>query len=219
MSEPFGLFAAEPSTIYLDAVTAIQPDGRELIIEDFENRGWIEFVQRRGTGDNIEFEQDDDPISGERVMAFYPGVGQSPGLRAAHFADPSFCTSRRCTIPTIISADFAERQRLEVGDRYPLRMDTMVVMARVASIVCAVPHAAARRAVVRRGGLRRAVPHGFGDGPASLGDSQRGVVGTCPRTRRFGRAAKEEIDRPRYALGKLFDRNERTGRQPPAAIH
>ena len=127
MSEPFGLFASEPSTIYYDAVTAIQPDGRELIIEDFENRGWLEFVQRRGTGDEIEFEQDDDPVSGEYVMAFYPGVGQSPGLRAAHFADPAFCSNVRCTIPTIVSADFAERQRLEVGDRYPLRMDTMVV--------------------------------------------------------------------------------------------
>ena len=135
MSEPFGLFVSEPATVYFDAVTAIQPDGRELIIEDFENRRWLEFVQRRGTGDEIEFEQDEDPISGEYVLAFRPGIGQSPGLRAAHFADPSFCTNTRCTVPTIVSADFAERQRLEVGDRYPLRLDSVIVTARVASIV------------------------------------------------------------------------------------
>ena len=135
MSEPQGLFASDPATIYFDAVTAIQPDGRELIIEDFENRGWIDFMQRRGSGDEIEFEEDPDPISGEHVMAFYPGVGQSPGLRAAHVADPAFCSNTRCTVPTIVSQDFAERQRLEVGDRYALRTDTMILSARVASIV------------------------------------------------------------------------------------
>ena len=216
MSEPFGLFAAEPSTIYIDAVTAIQPDGRELIIEDFENRGWIEYVQRRGTGDNIEFEQDDDPISGERVMAFYPGVGQSPGMRAAHFADPSFCTSRRCTIPTIISADFAERQRLEVGDRYPLRTETMILTARVASIVELFPTlrpdvlsfvVADYDALFHMGsvtGLRPSVT----PSEAWLDLTEE------PEVRA---AAKEELDRPRYALGKLYDRNERledSGRDP-----
>ena len=216
MSEPFGLFAAEPSTIYLDAVTAIQPDGRELIIEDFENRGWIEFVQRRGTGDNIEFEQDDDPISGERVMAFYPGVGQSPGLRAAHFADPSLCTSRRCTIPTIVGADFAERQRLQVGDRYTVRMDTMVLTARVASIVELFPTlrpdeqsfvVADYDALFHMGSVTGLRP--------SVTPSETWLDLTeDPEVRQ---AAREELDRPRYSLGKFYDRNERledSGRDP-----
>ena len=216
MSEPFGLFASEPSTIYYDAVTAIQPDGRELIIEDFENRGWLEFVQRRGTGDEIEFEQDDDPVSGEYVMAFYPGVGQSPGLRAAHFADPAFCSNVRCTIPTIVSADFAERQRLEVGDRYPLRMDTMVVTGRVASIVELFPTlrpdelsfiVADYDALFHMGSVTALRP---GVTPTEVWLD----LSDDPELRA---AAKEELDRPRYSLGKVYDRNERlddSGRDP-----
>ena len=216
MSEPFGLFAAEPSTVYFDAVTAIQPDGRELIIEDFENRGWLEFVQRRGAGDEIEFEQDDDPISGEHVMAFYPGVGQSPGLRAAHFADPAFCTNTRCTVPTIVGADFAERQRLEVGDRYTLRMDSMVLTARVSSIVELFPT------------LRPDVlPFIVADYDAlyhmgSVTSLRPSVTPTetwldLPEDPELRQATKEELDRPRYSLGKFNDRIERlddSGRDP-----
>ena len=216
MSEPFGLFASEPSTVYYDALTAIQPDGRELIIEDFENRSWLPFVQRRGTGDAIEFEVDDDPISGEHVLAFYPGVGQSPGLRAAHFADPSFCSNTRCTIPTIVSADFAERQRLEVGDRYPLRMETMVVTARVASIVELFPTlrpdvlsfiVADYDALFHMGSVTGLRP-GVTPTEAWLDLSDDPEVRT---------AAKDELSRPRYSLGKFFDRNERlddSGRDP-----
>ncbi|MDE2966123.1 MAG: FtsX-like permease family protein [Chloroflexota bacterium] len=216
MSEPFGLFISEPATIYIDAVTAIQPDGRELIIEDFENRRWLEFVQRRGTGDEIEFARDDDPISGEHVMAFRPGVGQSPGLRAAHFADPSFCSNTRCTVPTIVSADFAERQRLEVGDRYPLRLDSVVVTAQVASIVELFPTlrpdelsfiVADYDALFHMGsvtGLRPSVSPtevwlDLVDDPA------------------LREATKEELSRPRYSLGRFFDRDERlddSGRDP-----
>ena len=216
MSEPFGLFVSEPATIYIDAVTAIQPDGRELIIEDFENRRWLEFVQRRGTGDEIEFARDDDPVSGEHVMAFRPGVGQSPGLRAAHFADPSFCSNTRCTVPTIVSADFAERQRLEVGDRYPLRLDSVVVTAQVASIVELFPTlrpdelsfiVADYDALFHMGsvtGLRPSVSPtevwlDLVDDPA------------------LREATKEELSRPRYSLGRFFDRDERlddSGRDP-----
>lgn len=216
MSEPFGLFASEPSTVYYDAITAIQPDGRELIIEDFENRGWLEFVQRRGTGDEVEFEADDDPISGEHVMAFYPGVGQSPGLRAAHFADPSFCSNTRCTIPTIVSADFAARQRLEIGDRYPLRLDTVVVMARVSNIVPLFP-------TLRPDELSfivadyDALAH-FGSvtalRPAVTPTEAWLDLSDDPELRT---AAKEELERPRYSLGKFFDREERlddSGRDP-----
>ena len=216
MSEPFGLFAAEPSTVYLDAVTTIQPDGRELIIEDFENRGWLEFVQRRGGDDEIKFEQDDDPISGEHVMAFYPGVGQSPGLRAAHFADPSFCSNTRCTVPTIVSADFAERQRLEVGDRYTLRMDTMVLSARVASIVELFPTlrpdelsfiVADYDALFHMGSVTGLRP---GVTPSEVWID----LTDDPALRE---AAKAELDRPRYSLGKFYDRDERlddSGRDP-----
>ncbi len=216
MSEPFGLFASEPSTVYYDAITAIQPDGRELIIEDFENRGWLEFVQRRGSGDEIAFEVDADPISGEHVMAFYPGVGQSPGLRAAHFADPAFCSNVRCTIPTIVSADFANRQRLEVGDRYPLRMDTMIVTARVASIVELFPTlrpdeqsfiVADYDALFHMGSVTALRP---------------GVTPTeawldLPEDPELREATKNELNRPRYSLGKFYDRNERlddSGRDP-----
>ena len=216
MSEPFGLFASEPATIYYDAVTAIQPDGRELIIEDFENRGWLESVQRRGAGDEVEFEQDDDPISGERVMAFYPGVGQSPGLRGAHFADPSFCTNTRCTIPTIVSADFAQRQRLDVGDRYPLRMDTVVVTARIAGIVELFPTlrpdelsfiVADYDALFHMGSVTALRP--------SVTPTEVWLdLAEDPELRA---AAKQELDRPRYSLGTFFDRDERlddSGRDP-----
>ena len=216
MSEPFGLFASEPATIYYDAVTAIQPDGRELIIEDFENRGWLESVQRRGAGDEIEFEQDDDPISGERVMAFYPGVGQSPGLRGAHFADPSFCTNTRCTIPTIVSADFAQRQRLDVGDRYPLRMDTVVVTAQIAGIVELFPTlrpdelsfiVADYDALFHMGSVTALRP--------SVTPTEVWLdLAEDPELRA---AAKQELDRPRYSLGTFFDRDERlddSGRDP-----
>ncbi|MYD54082.1 MAG: ABC transporter permease [Chloroflexi bacterium] len=216
MSEPFGLFVSEPATVYFDAVTAIQPDGRELIIEDFENGRWLEFVQRRGTGDEIEFEQDEDPISGEYVMAFRPGIGQSPGLRAAHFADPSFCTNTRCTIPTIVSADFAERQRLEVGDRYPLRLDTVIVRARVASIVELFPTlrpdtlsfiVADYDALFHMGSITALRP--------TITPTEVWLDLTDdPEVRQ---AAKEELNRPRYALGKLLDRDERlddSGRDP-----
>ena len=208
MSEPFGLFASEPSTVYYDAVTAIQPDGRELIIEDFENQSWLAFVQRRGTGDEVEFEVDDDPISGERVLAFYPGVGQSPGLRAAHFADPAFCSNTRCTVPTIVSADFAERQRLEVGDRFPLRMDTVVITARVASIVELFPTlrpdeqsfiVADYDALFHMGSVTGLRP-GVTPTEAWLDLSDD------PEVRA---AAKAELNRPRYSLGKFFDRDER----------
>ena len=216
MSEPFGLFASEPSTVYFDAVTAIQPDGRELIIEDFEDRGWLEFVQRRGTGDEIEFEEDEDAVSGEYVMAFYPGVGQSPGLRAAHFADPAFCSNRRCTIPTIVSADFAERQRLEIGDRYPLRMDTMVVTARVASIVELFP-------TLRPDELSFIVADY--DALFHMGSVTALRPGVTPTEAwidltedpELRAAVIEELDRPRYSLGEFFDREERlddSGRDP-----
>ena len=72
-------------------------------------------------------------------MEFSSGIGQSPGLRAMHFADPSICTSTRCTVPMIVSQDFAERQRLDVGDRLTVRMDLMIVRGRVAAIVALFP--------------------------------------------------------------------------------
>ena len=216
MSEPFGLFASEPSTVYFDAVTAIQPDGRELIVEDFENRGWLEFVQRRGSGDEIEFEEDDDPISGEHVMAFYPGVGQSPGLRAAHFADPSFCTNTRCTVPTIVGADFAERQRLEVGDRYTLRMDAMVLTARVSSIVELFPTlrpdelpfiVADYDALYHMGSVTALRP--------SVTPTETWL--DLPDDPELRQAVKDELSWPRYSLGRFNDRIERlddSGRDP-----
>ncbi len=216
MSEPFGLFASEPSTIYYDAVTAIQPDGRELIVEDFENRSWLEFEQRRGSGDEIKFETDANPISGEHVMAFYPGVGQSPGLRAAHFADPAFCSNTRCTVPTIVSADFAERQRLDIGDRYPVRMDTMVVTAQVAAIVELFPTlrpdelsfvVADYDALFHMGSVTALRP--------SVTPTEAWLdLSDNPELRQ---AAKDEMNRPRYSLGRFFDRNERldeSGRDP-----
>ena len=216
MSEPFGLFVSEPATVYFDAVTAIQPDGRELIIEDFENGRWLEFVQRRGTGDEIEFERDEEPISGEHVLAFRPGVGQSPGLRAAHFADPSFCTNTRCTVPTIVSADFAERQRLEVGDRYPLRLDTVVITARVASIVELFPTlrpdvlsfiVADYDALFHMGSITALRP--------TVTPTEVWLdLSEDPELRQ---AAKEEMSRPRYSLGTFFDRDQRlddSGRDP-----
>ena len=136
MSEPFGIFISEPAPVRFDAVTAILDDGRELIIEDFEaGGGWVEYRQRREVDDLIEFPETEEAFNGARVMQFTPGVGQSPGLRAAHFADPSFCSPNRCTLPAIISADFAERQRLELGDRFTVRFETFVARARVAEIV------------------------------------------------------------------------------------
>ena len=207
MSEPFGLFASEPSTVYYDAITAIQPDGRELIVEDFENRSWLVYEQRRGSGDSIAFEADDDPISGETVMAFYPGVGQSPGLRAAHFADPAFCTNRRCTVPTIVSADFAERQRLDVGDRYSLRLDTMVVTARIAAIVELFPTlrpdelsfiVADYDALYHMGSVTGLRP--------SVTPTEAWLdLSEDPELRE---AAETELNRPRYSLGRLHDRNK-----------
>ncbi len=135
MSEPFGVFVSEPATVRFDAVTAIQPDGRELLVEDFEEASWVRYRQRREADDELVFSEAEDAVSGAQVMEFTPGVGQSPGLRGAHYADPSFCTSRRCTVPMIVSEDFAERQLLEVGDRFTVRMDTMNVSGRVAAIV------------------------------------------------------------------------------------
>ena len=208
MSEPFGLFTSEPATVYYDAVTAIQPDGRELIIEDFENRGWLEYEQRRTADDEVAFEADDDPISGEHVMAFYPGVGQSPGLRAAHFADPAFCSNARCTVPTIISADFADRQRLDVGDRYPLRMDTMIVTAQVAAVVELFPTlrpdersfiVADYDALFHMGSVTGLRP--------SVSPTEAWLdLSEDPELRA---AAKAEMNRPRYSLGRFHDRNDR----------
>ena len=206
MSEPFGLFASEPSTVYFDAVTAIQSDGRELIVEDFENRSWLVYEQRRESGDSIAFEEDDDPISGETVLAFYPGVGQSPGLRAAHFADPAFCSNTRCTVPTIVSADFAERQRLEVGDRYTLRLDQMVVTARIASIVELFPTlrpdelsfvVADYDALYHMGSVTALRP--------SVTPTEAWLdLSEDPELRE---AVVTELNRPRYSLGRLHDRN------------
>ena len=216
MSEPSGLFASEPATIYFDAVTAIQPDGRELIIEDFENEGWLVYVQRRSSGDEIEFEQDEDAYSGEHVMAFYPSVGQSPGLRAAHFADPAFCSNVRCTIPTIVSTEFAERQILEVGDRYLLRLDRVELRARIVAIVDLFPTlrpdelpfiVADYDALFHMGavtGLRPSVlPN---EAWLDLVDDpeERAVV-------------KAELNRPRYSLGRFHDQLEQledNGRDP-----
>ena len=139
LSEPFGVFVSEPAIVRIDAVTAITEDGRELIVEDFEDRGWVRFRQRREAADRIEFVEAEDAVSGAHVMEFSSGIGQSPGLRAMHFADPSICTSTRCTVPMIISQDFAERQRLDVGDRFTVRMDLMIVRGRVAAIVALFP--------------------------------------------------------------------------------
>ena len=208
LSEPNGLFASEPATIYFDAVTAVQPDGNELIIEDFENRGWLEFLQRRGSDDEIVFEEDEDPISGEQVLAFYPGVGQSPGRRAAHVADPAFCSNVRCTLPTIVSSDFAERQRLEVGDRYPLRLNTYVVTARIEAIVDLFPTLrpdeqpfiiADYDALFHLGAVTALRP---------------GVVPTeawldLTADPELKEAALLELSRPRYSLGRAYDREER----------
>ena len=208
VSEPFGIFASEPSTIYYDAITAIQPDGRELIVEDFENRGWLEYVQRRGSGDEVVFEEDDDPVSGETVMAFYPGIGQSPGLRAAHFADPAFCSNVRCTIPTIVGADFASRQRLEVGDRYQLRMETFIVTARVVQIAELFPTlrpdelpfiVADYDALFHMGSITGLRP--------SVSPTEAWLdLADDPEQREL---TKEELSRPRYSLGTFFDRTER----------
>ncbi len=216
MSEPFGLFASEPATIYFDAVTAIQPDGRELIIEDFENRGWVEYLQRRSSGDEIEFEQIDDPVSGEHVMAFYPNVGPSPGRRAAHFADPAFCSNTRCTIPTIISADFAQRQLLEVGDRYTLRLDELMVAARVSAIVELFPTlrpdeqsfiVADYDALFHIGSVTALRP--------SVTPTEAWLnLSDDLETRE---AIIEELNRPRYSLGSTLDREGRldaSGRDP-----
>ena len=135
MSEPFGVFVSEPATLRFDAVTAITADGRELIIEDFEEARWSRYRQRREAADRLAFSEAEDAVSGAQVMEFSPGIGQSPGLRAVHFADPSLCSGTRCIVPMIVSQDFAERQLLEVGDRFTVRLDTMVVQARIAAIV------------------------------------------------------------------------------------
>ena len=135
MSEPFGVFVSEPATVRFDAVTAVQPDGRELIVEDFEDESWARFRQRREADDQLVFSAAEDAVSGEQVMEFTPGIGQSPGLRAVHFSDPSICSGTRCTVPMIVSLDFAERQVLEEGDRFTVRTDTMIVTGRVAAIV------------------------------------------------------------------------------------
>lgn len=216
MSEPQGLFASEPSTIYFDAVTAIQPDGRELIIEDFEHRGWIDFAQRRGSGDEIEFEEDPEPISGEHVMAFYPGVGQSPGLRAAHVADPAFCSNTRCTVPTIISQDFAERQRLEVGDRYTLRTDRMILSARVASIVELFPTLRPDEQSFIIADFDPLFHMGSVTGlRPSISPNEAWLnIADDPEMRA---AALAELKRPRYSLGQISDRDQRldeSGRDP-----
>lgn len=134
-SEPIGIFVAESVEIRMDAVTAIDPDGRELIIEDFEDRNWVRYVQRRAVNDEITFPEAEDAVSGASVMSLLPGTGQSPGRRGAHFADPSFCEGTRCTIPAIVNEGFARQQRLEVGDRFLLRLDTLAARAQVAAIV------------------------------------------------------------------------------------
>lgn len=216
MSEPYGLFASEPATIFFDAVTAVQPDGRELIIEDFEHRGWLSYVQRRGSGDEVAFEQADDPVSGEHVMAFYPSIGQSPGLRAAHFADPSFCSNTRCTLPTIVSASFAERQLLEVGDRYTLRLDQFVVSARIMSIIDLFPTlrpdelpfiVADYDALYHLGSVTALRP--------SIMPTEAWLdLVDDPEARE---AIKWELNRPRYSLGRFNDQIEQleqSGRDP-----
>ena len=135
MSEPFGVFVSEPATVRFDAVTAIQPDGRELIVEDFEEASWARFRQRREADDQLVFSEAEDAKSGAQVMEFTPGIGQSPGLRAVHFSDPSICSGTRCSVPMIVSQDFAERQLLDIGDRFTVRTDTMIITGRVAAVV------------------------------------------------------------------------------------
>ena len=134
-SEPYGIFVAEPVVVRFDAVTAIDADGRGLVIEDFEDRGWIRYVQRRAVADAVAFEQPDDAISGGHVLAFEPGVGQSPGRRGVHYADPSLCSRTRCEIPAVVSESFASQQRLDPGDRFIIRLDSTIVSARVAAVV------------------------------------------------------------------------------------
>ena len=134
-SEPVGVFVAEPVEVRVDAVTAIDADGRELIIEDFEEGGWVPYEQRRASGDELSFPEAEDAVSGGAVMSLLPGAGQSPGRRGAYFADPSFCGGGRCTIPAIVSEGFARQQRLEAGDRFLLRLDQLAARARVAAIV------------------------------------------------------------------------------------
>ena len=87
LSEPFGVFVSEPAIVRIDAVTAITEDGRELIVEDFEDRSWVRFRQRREAADRIEFVEAEDAVSGAHVMEFSSGIGQSPGCA-------------RCTSPT-----------------------------------------------------------------------------------------------------------------------
>ncbi len=216
MSEPQGLFASEPATVYFDAVTAVLPDGQELVIEDFENRGWLTYDQRRGAGDDIEFEEDPDPISGEHVMAFYPGVGQSPGRRAAHVADPAFCSNVRCTIPAIVSQDFAERQRLEEGDRFTLRTDSFIVGARVASIVELFPTLRPDEQsfiVVDYDALFH-IGTVTGLRPSITPTEAWLDLSDDPELRA---ATLEELNLPRYSLGGFIDRDERldeSGRDP-----
>ena len=216
MSEPFGLFASEPATIRYDAITAIQPDGRELIVEDFENGNWIEFRQRREVDDEIEFRDAEDAISGEQVMAFIPGLGQSPGLRAAHFTDPSLCSSTRCVLPTIISLDFAERQLLEIGDRYPIRLDTFVITAQVAEIVELFPTlrpdefsfvVADYDALFHLGSITALRP--------TISPTE--VWLDLPDDPDQRQLTVEELERPRYSISAINDRDERiedSGRDP-----
>lgn len=135
LSEPFGVFVSEPATVRFDAVTAITSDGRELIIEDFEETRWAKYRQRREADDVLEFTETEDAVSGAQVLEFTAGIGQSPGLRAFHFSDPAICSGARCTVPMIVSQDFAERQLLDVGDRFTVRTETMIVRAEIAAVV------------------------------------------------------------------------------------
>ena len=134
-SEPFGVFVAEPVEVRVDAITAIHPDGRELVVEDFEDGGWVLNLQRRAADDVLDFAEAEDAVSGGRVLSFTPGIGQSPGRRGVYYADPSLCPRGRCELPVIMSEGLAAQQRLEEGDRFTMLLDTQELTGRVAAIV------------------------------------------------------------------------------------
>ena len=218
-SEPFGVFVGEPVEVRVDAITAIGPDGRELVVEDFEDGGWVLNLQRRTDDDVLEFAEAEDAVSGGRVLSFTPGIGQSPGRRGVYYADPSLCSRGRCELPVIMSEGLARQQRLEEGDRFMMLLDAQELAGRVAAIVPLFPtlRPDERPFLVVDYEALYHLRAATNLRPAA---APREVWLDLSEDPELRAAAIEELQAPRYSLGSVDDLSEElfeSGRDPLTA--
>ena len=123
---------AEPPVVRFEQILAIQADGRETVVEEFDTPGWERARVAGDARDEVELVAITDGVGDDSALEFRLGPGRTTGLRAFYLRDPGVCAGGSCRVPAIVSSLFLQTQRLEVGDRFLFRLAGLTIPAIVA---------------------------------------------------------------------------------------